>query len=433
MGGYSDFVEVKTGRYVPRAEGLHTSCGIGVRAAYGLIYNSALYMPGRFLQGDMAVEGGEEEPPLAPDDPARLEKGPAFGASIRDPRSEVGNDQDWPVHRHDGLRSSRTAADVPAELAELWAAEAGAGPSAPIVAGGRVLAASVDEHRVSAFEAAGGRLLWSFVAGGPVRVPPSVERGLCLFGSADGYVYCLEAAGGRLVWRFRAARTERRIVARERVESTWPVESVLLRDGLACFAAGRHGQVDGGIDLYVLEAVSGKVVWHQRWQGSGYPPLLATDGKALALSSRVRFDLRTGGKAAALGIPDPACDRRAIDPSHVIGRTATLPVRLRALVRAGERVYAAGRPAEGLSGEPAILWQRPRGEPAVADAPEVHPLDRSGPAPAGWKLWTFSVDDGRKLAELKLPVEPAWDGLAAAGGRLYLTTVDGRLRCFGKK
>jgi hypothetical protein len=232
---------------------------------------------------------------------------------------------------------------------------------------------------------------------------------------------------GKLVWRFRAGRTERRIVARERVESTWPVdEGVLLRDGLACFASGRHGQVDGGIDLYVLEAVSGKVVWHQRWESGAYPPLLASDGKKLALNSRARFDLRTCSKGTAY-------DRHVIDPSYVIGKAATLPVRLRALVRAGETVFVAGRPSEVLSGEPAILWQRPRKEAEVADAPEVHPLDKSKPAPMDWRLWAFSAADGKKLAELKLPAEPSWDALAAAGGRLYITTEDGKLRCFGKK
>ncbi len=39
--------------------------------------------------------------------------------------------------------------------------------------------------------------------------------------------------------------------------------------------------------------------------------------------------------------------------------------------------------------------------------------------------------DGRKLAEYKLDSPPVWDGLAAASGRLYLSTTAGVVMCMG--
>ena len=52
-----------------------------------------------------------------------------------------------------------------------------------------------------------------------------------------------------------------------------------------------------------------------------------------------------------------------------------------------------------------------------------------GSGKAGSKLWVLSSADGKKLSELTLSAQPAWDGFAAAGGRIYLTTREGGLIC----
>jgi len=46
-------------------------------------------------------------------------------------------------------------------------------------------------------------------------------------------------------------------------------------------------------------------------------------------------------------------------------------------------------------------------------------------------LWTLSAADGTPMGEFGLPAPPVWDGLAAAGGRLYLTLKDGTVLCLG--
>jgi hypothetical protein len=42
-----------------------------------------------------------------------------------------------------------------------------------------------------------------------------------------------------------------------------------------------------------------------------------------------------------------------------------------------------------------------------------------------------SATDGKLLAEHELKAAPAWDSLAAANGRLYLSLEDGTVRCMG--
>jgi hypothetical protein len=51
--------------------------------------------------------------------------------------------------------------------------------------------------------------------------------------------------------------------------------------------------------------------------------------------------------------------------------------------------------------------------------------------PAG-ALSIFSIADGRRLAEFPLDSPPAYDGLAVANGRLFLSLEDGSMMCFAK-
>ena len=128
-------------------------------------------------------------------------------------------------------------------------------------ADGVVLTASSDRDQVIALDADGGKQLWTFDAGGRIDSPPTIYRGMALFGSGDGSVYCLRLVDGRLVWRFFAAPEERLSVAMDHIESVWPVHgSVLVDDGVAYFSAGRSSYLDGGIVLYGLDPATGEVL-----------------------------------------------------------------------------------------------------------------------------------------------------------------------------
>ena len=53
--------------------------------------------------------------------------------------------------------------------------------------------------------------------------------------------------------------------------------------------------------------------------------------------------------------------------------------------------------------------------------------------PKGGTLWTYSSADGTKLSELPVDDAPIFDGLAAAGGKVYLATKSGQVMCFNAK
>jgi hypothetical protein len=72
----------------------------------------------------------------------------------------------------------------------------------------------------------------------------------------------------------------------------------------------------------------------------------------------------------------------------------------------------------------------------MAGPPDVVPEDDPYAAfdgRLGAQLWAVSAADGEKLAQLDLDALPAFDGLAAADGKLYLVTKEGSVICFAGK
>jgi hypothetical protein len=70
----------------------------------------------------------------------------------------------------------------------------------------------------------------------------------------------------------------------------------------------------------------------------------------------------------------------------------------------------------------------------VAGTPDI--LDSDAPldvleGKAGGRLRVVGKTDGEARSEIDLASPPVWDGMAAAEGRLYLATLDGRVVCFG--
>lgn len=150
----------------------------------------------------------------------------------------------------------------PGPIAEDWLRQARAPviETEPVSAGGKTFVAVIHRHRLEARDAA-GKTLWSFTAGGRISSPPVIHNGLCLFGSHDGWAYCLRESDGTLLWRFMAAPYERKIVAHGQLESSWPVYGVVMHNGLVCLSAGLHPETGGGIYIYGLEPTSGKLAW----------------------------------------------------------------------------------------------------------------------------------------------------------------------------
>jgi len=281
--GGSDFLDLAASTELPNPW-IRSTCGIGPLPCNGLYTvgpPSCACCNSVMLNGmnAMAPEPGltrSNQPIRVAAKPA-LEKGPAFAKVTADKPAMGRNPQsnDWPTYRHDGARTGATKGKVPAKLRKRWDTKLGTRASAPVIAAGMVFAADVDGHAVCAMSAADGKIAWRFTAEGRVDSPPTYHQGLLLFGSRDGTAYCLRADDGELVWRFFPL--ERRVVcAYEQPESAWPIcGSILIRDGLAYFAAGRNSFTDGGIFLYALDPHSGKVVHRKHMVGpygrNGFP------------------------------------------------------------------------------------------------------------------------------------------------------------------
>jgi len=461
-------------------------CKYGIMPSNGLLYAPphacgcyvAAKLTGFNALAPVSIEGKEPQIETAP----TLHRGPAYEDSAG---SNASSPDDWPAYRRDTRRSGRTESAVPVKLRRKWRTGLGGGLTSLTVAGGRVFTASVDEHRVSALDADSGKLAWDFTAGGRVDSPPTIYQGRAIFGSRDGCVYSVRASDGELAWRLQTARGQRRITAYGQLESVSPVHgSVLIDDGAAYFTAGRSSYVDGGIDLYRLEAQTGKILSTNRiyspdpetgkqpdQQGPAYMPgaladILSCDDEYVYLRDAV-FGKDGGDRTktsphlfALTGFLDDswvhrsywAFGTRCSISTGCSGRDRNL-ISGRLLVLDEATIYGYGRARLHWSnqlqdgpyrlfavkpGETKPQWEKriPLQVRAMVLAGKV--LFAAGPPvkERGWPkedgeavLIAVSASDGTELAQYKLDSSPVFDGMAAANGRLYLSLENGRVLC----
>lgn len=237
-------------------------CLYGFMPSNGLIY-APPHSCGCFLESKLfgfnalAAESASRRVPREVPDKERLQQGPAYGDGI--PGVAAAEADAWPTYRHDAARSGATKSAVPAELKRSWQIDLGGKLSSVVVAGGKVFVAAVDAHTLYALDADSGKTAWSYTVGGRVDSPPTVCQGRVLFGSTDGWVYCLAASDGRLAWRFRVAPEDRRLMACEQLESAWPVSgSVLVENDVVYCVGGRSAFLDGGMRLVRLDPKTGR-------------------------------------------------------------------------------------------------------------------------------------------------------------------------------
>ncbi len=424
----------------------------------------------------------------APTAGAPLERGPAY-ADSPDAQSICPDDASWPTYRSDAQRSGCARSSVGAELRLLWQTEVGDKLTAPTVGRGRLLVASVDDHRIVALDARSGRPAWDFTAGARVDSPPTVCADRAIFGCRDGCVYSLRVSDGVPAWRWQAARQSRLIVADGQLESAWPVHgSVMVREGMAYCTAGRSSYLDGGIDLCRVDAVSGEDlsrtnVYSPDPETGRQPPqfapsampgvrsdLLSSDNAHVYLCETVfglKGDRLSEGAThlfAMTGFLDDSWAHRSywVFGTHCSaatgcsGRDRDL-VYGRLIVFDDATVYGYGRDGVHWSNQlqdgAYRLFAVKRGDsapqwtarlPIVARAMVLSGdvLFLAGPAaqPALWaceddqeqtsELLAVSTADGSVLSRHELPGVPVFDGLAAADGRLYVSLTSGAVACF---
>jgi len=456
------------------------ACRLGGMPCNGLLYTTPhpcdCYITGK-LNGLIALAGesGEAETPAEVNG---LEKGPAYGLSIR--HSAIDSRRSaWLTYRHNAGRSGSTPSSVVPAPKPRWSGTFAGGLSAPVVGEGRLLVASIDTHVVHAIDAATGGPLWSYTAEGQVDTPPTLHKGLALFGCRNGWLYALRADDGRLVWRFRAAPEERLVGAFGRLESAWPVHgSVLVQDDKAYVVAGRSSFLDGGIAAWCLDPATGKVLRKDVLADEQSPAvdtgrkpevhyglladLLLGDGEHVYMRHRRLFGetetskLRWGGRlGATAGMLDSSWFNRTywMLDGKVHGETlvhddkSIYAVRSYSnrghggFVEAGQakHVLAAINRASGKDRwtrtiSPRICAMALAGRTLLCTGtPDALEPDEPWAAYEGRRgglLLAFSAVDGKPLAELTFEGGPTLDGIAVADGNVYITTIDGCVHCF---
>lgn len=193
---------------------------------------------------------------------------------------------DWPMWRYDAERSAASTERLPEDLQLQWSLTLGPRKPAwddalnldlmtydrvfePVIKDGRLFLGFNDRDKLVAYDLASGEELWSFFAGGPVRLPPVAWQDRVFFASDDGQLYCLSAADGSLLWNFRAGPSARQILGNQRLISAWPMRGgPVVRDGKVYCAASIWPFM--GTFITALDAKTGQVVWVNDETGSQY-------------------------------------------------------------------------------------------------------------------------------------------------------------------
>jgi len=431
--------------------------------------------------------------PVKVDRSVRLEKGPAYGHTAK------ATDAPWPTYRQGPRRYAGAAKTVPAVgLKRVWRTRLKTATCAPVIAERKVFLAETDAHVLRALDATDGKTLWEYTTGGRIDSPPTYYRGLLLFGSRDGWVHCVRASDGTLSWRFRDL-PDKMICVYGQIESAWPVHgSVLIKNDTAYFCAGRSSYLDGGLFIYGLDPVSGKIRHQRQFHGpyakNGFPAFVEEGGRSeteVVLGTTADVMTSEGDKlyirhqAFNMDLTDAVAGKHLLASAGLLeskrqhreytlvkeafnhrktwttgkeayptgdilvsdGRdyysvygmpvnrgnpfnprkgyaltaktrsadnwsakwTATIPITGKAMLLAGETVFVAGAPLVFDSNDPGATYAGRK----------------------GGILWAASTGDGSKLAQYTLDILPAWDGMAAAYGKLFIVNQDGSIDCWG--
>jgi len=201
------------------------------------------------------------------------------------------------------------------------------------VVGDSAFFGSSGEDSLRCLDAESGEPKWTYTTDGPVRFAPHVVEGKVYFGSDDGCIYCVRAADGNLVWKRRAAPSDHQVPSDGKMVSLWPNRSgVVVLDGIVYCGAG----VFPGEGVYVcaLDARTGRDtgpgLFRNRYTD------MSLQGYVLASSAHLYFpggraspwvfDRQTGERQGQLGGGGGTYALVTADESIVYGPGKTSPV-----------------------------------------------------------------------------------------------------------
>ncbi len=408
------------------------------------------------------------------------------GVLIAGSNSSTAAAADWPTYRGDAERSGATTEPLPANLSLAWTHQPAHPPSPAwprddrmlfdrvhdvVIGGGLALYGSSADCRVVALDAATGQERWSYFTDAPVRFAPTIWKDRAYAVSDDGYLYCLSLADGSLLQRWRGGPTDEMVLGNGRMVSRWPARGgPVIRDGLLYFGAGIWQSE--GIFLRAIELESGREVWLNDDAGKIYMPqphgganaesgvsaqgyLVATENELLVPTGRAvpAAFARASGKfryyhLQANGHVGGTLTIAAGDSFYNGGSAFNLAtgalegkLGLGSVARLGETlVHGSKTQIRALKvvektvpdrkGEPTksrvyeVVWTLPGIDASAAILVAGETIFAAG----GTKV--TAIDSGTQKTLWMTDVDGMPLGLAAADGRLYVSTDRGTIYCY---
>ncbi len=402
-----------------------------------------------------------------------------------------GDAGDWPMFRHDAARTGHTPEELAAELFPQWVYRHPEAPRPawprrgrlsfdrayePVIARDILCFGSSADGALYALDAATGRVLWTFQTDAPIRVAPAIAGDVVLAGSDDGFFYCLELHSGEERWRLRAAPEPDFLLGNEALISRWTVRGgPAVEGGVVYFAAGIWPSE--GIHLYAVDIATGKVIWANRDSGGIHMPqphggaeatsgvsaqghLVVTDTQIFLPTGRAvpaAFDRRDGrfqyyhlqrnghvGGAAAMAVDGSlfnggvrfAATSGELEEKLGPGATAALASGSGVVRAAGDGLALyqwAEREKVDRKGR-ALMWRGLEETCRIPNAGAVSAVITAGSGIVSGGDGRVTLSDQIEQRVLwSAPVEGVARALAVAGGRLYVSTEEGVIHCFGRE
>lgn len=362
--------------------------------------------------------------------------------------------------------------------------------SQPVVAAGMLVLGSSSEDAIIAVDAATGAERWRYGTDAPVRMAPFLARSRVYAVSDDGRLLCLDLRTGSLIWKFEGAPGDQKVLGNERLISMWPARGgPVVHQGTVYFTAGIWPFM--GVFVYAVDAETGRLRWHNDRASCAYgggsdsasgasfgtvspQGALAVAGDQLVVPSGrawpAYFKLQTGEMAPHTpGIKDSSGggeSQLAVEGEFLLmgGCVFSVPQQRALVFNApattvkpftalsildGGTLYAAavdGLEAHDLAsatltklsgayGRPLMRCDtRLLGRLPLRERVEVmiKASTRLFVAGAGWVAGIELPPTGAApRVTWRTALEGTVGGLAAAGGRLFVSTREGRILCYG--
>ncbi|MBI5684605.1 MAG: PQQ-binding-like beta-propeller repeat protein [Verrucomicrobia bacterium] len=349
-----------------------------------------------------------------------------------------------------------------------------------VITGDTLLFGSSADGKVSALDTTTGEERWTFLTGGPVRFAPALWRDRAFVVSDDGFLYCLGVQDGKLLWKIRGGPSDSLVLGNGRLISRWPARGgPVVADGVVYWAAGIWPSE--GIFIHGVDAHTGKVLWRNSTAGSMVLPqphptatarsgvsaqgdLLVIGGRLLVPTGRavpaafdredgkfLYFHLQAFGKVGGSSVV--ATDTHFFNGGYAFdiatGKHGFRPGTNSLVMAVTPETVVCAAGSEITAVDRANLWRERKTTDAktrkttkltVFNAPiwrVPNPLGAASclivagdKAVVGGTNKVCVLDMTARRFLMTKPVDSAALGLAAAGGRLFVSTDSGAIHCF---